>query len=200
MLTKTQLKILSYLIDNKEKLAGIRELAREISVAYYLVQMNVHDLKSKKIITIQRAGKTDIIRINESADSSYLIEAEQFKKKEFYKKFPGIKVILNKIIKESPFSFFVLLVFGSYAKTSSKLRKDSDLDLLIVIPDAKYEEGIQKTISSVSRTSSIKIHETLLTEDSFRSQLNKKELNVAAEAMDKHIIIYNGENYYNLIR
>ena len=80
------------------------------------------------------------------------------------------------------------------------MRKDSDLDLLIVIPDAKYEEGIQKTISSVSRTSSIKIHETLLTEDSFRSQLNKKELNVAAEAMDKHIIIYNGENYYNLIR
>lgn len=197
MLTKTQLKILSYLIDNKEKLAGIRELAREISVAYYLVQMNVQDLKSKKIITLQRAGKTDIIRINESADSSYLIEAEKFKKEEFYRKFPEIKVTLNKLMKGSPFSFFVILIFGSYAK---KPRKDSDLDLLIIVPDENSKELMQRTASSVSRTSLIKIHETILTEDSFTSMLNKKELNVVAETINNHVIIYGGENYYKLIK
>ncbi len=197
MLTKTQLKILSYLIDNKEKLVGIRELAREISVAYYLVQMNVQDLKSKKIITLQRAGKTDIIRINESADSSCLIEAEKFKKEEFYRKFPEIRVVLHKIIKETPFSFFIILVFGSYAK---KPRKNSDLDLLIIVPDENSKELMQRTASSVSRTSLIKIHETILTEDSFVSMLNKKELNVATEAVNKNIIIYGGENYYKLIK
>ena len=51
MLTKTQLKILSYLIDNKEKLAGIRELAKEISIVYYLVQRNIHDSLSKPTLS-----------------------------------------------------------------------------------------------------------------------------------------------------
>ena len=36
MITKTQLKILAYLIDHRDRLLGIRELAKNVSVAYYL--------------------------------------------------------------------------------------------------------------------------------------------------------------------
>ncbi len=200
MLTKTQLKILGYLIDNKERLVGIRELAKEISSVYYLVQKNIQQLKDMNVISLQKAGRTSIIKINEESEASYLIEAEQFKRREFYKTFPEIKVALNKIIRETSFSFFAVLVFGSYAKSPVNLRKGSDLDLLVIVPDKKYEDSIQKAISSVSRTSLIKIHEIILTEDSFKSQLSKKELNVSTEAKDKHILIYGGEDYYKIIR
>jgi hypothetical protein len=196
MLTQTQLKILAFLIDHKEKLCGIRELSKNISVAYYLVHKNIHDLKKKNIITLQRAGKTDIIRINEKATSLYLIEAENFKRDNFYRKYPDIKMILNKIIDQNPSSFFILLVFGSYTKQP---RKDSDLDLLVIAPNIKQEE-MQKTISSIGRTSIIKIHETIVDEESFASLLLKKELNVALEARNNHVIIYGDENYYKLLK
>ena len=86
MLTKTQLKILAYLIDNPGKFLGIRELAKEISTVYYLVQRNVQQLKKKRIITLQKAGRTFLVNLHPQIDASYLIEAEVFKKELFYQK------------------------------------------------------------------------------------------------------------------
>lgn len=197
MLTKTQLKILAYLINNRSKLLGIRELAKEISTVYYLVQRNIQQLKNMEVITLQKAGKTSIIRLHQQVDSSYLIEAEKFKRDQFYKRYPHIKVILKKIINQASSSFFTLLVFGSYTKQP---RKDSDLDLLVITPNQKQAEMMSKCISSVTRTSIIKIHETIVTEKSFVSMKKQKELNVALEAMEKHILIYGSENYYKLVK
>ena len=88
-----------------------------------------------------------------------------------------------------------MLVFGSYTKNP---RKDSDLDLLAIAPDEKYSKPINNAISSVARTSPIEIHETILTEESFLSLSRKKELNVASESLNNHIIIYGSENFYKL--
>ena len=196
MLTKTQLKIIAYLINNKNKLLGIRELAKEISCVYYLVQRNIHQLKEKNIINIQKAGKTNLIILNREVDYLYLVEAEKFKRDLFYKKYPSLKIMLKKIIKQSKSSFFILIVFGSYAK--EQVRKDSDLDLLVIVPNQKQAEIIEKVISSIARISPIKIHETIITEKSFALMSQKKELNVVLEAKDKHILIYGNELYYKL--
>lgn len=197
MLTKTQLKILACLIDSQNKLFGIRELAREISTVYYLVQRNIHQLEDKGVITIQRAGKTHIVTLHTQAEPSYLIEAENFKRDSFYMKYPDIRVTLKKIIGQAESAFFILLVFGSYAK---KPGKDSDLDLLFIVPATKQIKIMENAVSSAARTSTTKIHEIIVTEKSFVSMLQKKELNVAREAKEKHIQIYGNENYYNLIR
>lgn len=196
MLTKTQLKILAYLIGNQGKLLGIRELAREISTVYYLVQRNVHQLKNRKIISLQKAGKTSLISLHPQASPTHLIEAENFKRELFYKKYPHLKIMLKKIIVRAKSCFFIVLVFGSYTK---RPRKDSDLDLLIVVPNQTHAVAMEKCIASVARTSTIKIHESIVTEKSFMSMLQKKELNVALEAKEKHILIYGSENYYKLI-
>ena len=98
--------------------------------------------------------------------------------------------------KQSKSSFFILIVFGSYAK--EQVRKDSDLDLLVIVPNQKQAEIIEKVISSIARISPIKIHETIITEKSFALMSQKKELNVVLEAKDKHILIYGNELYYKL--
>lgn len=196
MLTKTQLKILAYLIDNQDKLIGIRELAKEISSVYYLVQKNVHQLKNKKIINLQNAGRTNIISLAPEMDSVYLVEAERYKQELFYKKYPTIKVVLKKIIEQFKSCFFVALVFGSYVQQP---RKDSDLDLLVIVPNEELASSMEKIISSVSRTSTLKIHDVVIDEGSFRAMLQKKELNVALEVKNKHILLYGGEVYYKLL-
>lgn len=197
MLTKTQLKILAYLIDHKEEHFGVRELARKISTVYYLVHRNIQQLKKKKIINLVRAGKTDLVSIRQQVDSAHLIEAEEFKREHFYQKYPHLKITLKEIISQVTSSFFILLVFGSYAKNQP--RKDSDLDLLVVVPDEKKVELMGRTISSVARASAFRIHEIIVTEESFALMLSKKELNVANEAKERHILIYGSENYHKLV-
>jgi len=196
-LTKTQLKVLAYLIDNRENMQGIRELAKSISTVYYLVQKNVHQLKKKKAVELQKAGKTMVVKISEQADSSYLAEAENFKRELFYKRYPYIRTMLKKIIKEAKSCFFILIVFGSYAKKPSN---DSDLDILAIAPDQNHREILGNAIRSAARTSTIIIHEEVIEEKSFISMIQKKELNVGSEAMENHIIAYGAENYYKLIR
>ncbi|MBI4981449.1 nucleotidyltransferase domain-containing protein [Candidatus Woesearchaeota archaeon] len=196
MLTPTQLKILAHLTDHPNKHLGIRELARDISTVYYLVQKNIQQLKKEKIINIVRAGKTDLIFLNKQIDSAGLVEAENFKKEHFYQKYPHLKITLRKIIASVGSSFFILLVFGSYAK--NRPREDSDLDLLVVVPHQGQVELMERIISSAARTSTFRIHETIVTEKSFVLMLSKKELNVANEAKETHILIYGTENYYKL--
>jgi len=197
MLTKTQLKILAYLIDNEDEPFGIRELSKRISTVYYLVQRNVQQLEKKKIITLQKAGKTSLVSINKQADPVYLIETEKFKRELFYKKYPHFKIVLKKIIRQSRSCFFIMLVFGSYAK--QRPRRDSDLDILVITTTQKREELMDRIFSSLKRTSLVKIHETIITEKSFLSMLQKKELSVALEVKEKHILIYGAEQYYKLV-
>lgn len=195
MQTKTQLKIMEHLIDNEGTAFGIRELARNISTAYYLVQRNVQQLKEKNILLLRKAGKTDIVSLHPQANTTYLIEAEKQKRESFYNKYPHLKVTLQKIVSQAESCFFVLLVFGSYAK---RPRKDSDLDILVIVPDQEQADQMQNTVSTAARTSTVRIHETIVTEMSYRQMLQRKDLNIALEAKSRHVLIYGEDQYYRL--
>lgn len=195
MLTQTQLKIVKYLIDHQDKHFGIRELAKQISTVYYLVQRNVQQLKNLKVIMLEVAGKTSLVKLHPRASQHYLLDAEVYKRLLFYQKYPALKVLLQKIIEQSRSCFFVLLVFGSYAQQP---RTDSDLDLLVIMPTPEQVDLMEKIIASVARTSTVKIHETIVTESSFITMRQRKELNVTQEAQGKHILIYGDQLYYKL--
>lgn len=196
MLTKTQLKIVSYLIDHPYNHFGIRELAKQISTVYYLIQRNVQQLNKAKIIELHPAGKTHLVKLHPRIGVQPLLDAETYKRFLFYQKYPAIQVILQKIIQQAHSCFFVLLVFGSYVQQP---RKDSDLDLLLIMPNQEQAELMERVIASMTRTSVLKIHETIITEQSFITMAQKKELNVAKEALEKHILIYGDQLYHKLI-
>jgi len=197
MLNKTQLKILAYLIDHQDKHLGIRELAKQISTVYYLVQRNVQQLRLAKAITLETAGKTNLVKLHPQANQQHFLDAEAYKRLLFYQRYPTFKVALQKIIQQSESCFLVLLVFGSYVQQP---RKDSDVDLLVIVPTSEQAELLGSVIASVARTSTIRIHETVVPESSFRTMLQRKELNIAQEAKEKHILIYGDQLYYQLIQ
>ncbi len=73
------------------------------------------------------------------------------------------------------------------------------MDLLMIVPHQKQVELMERIVSSVARMSTFRIHETVVTEKSFVLMLKQKELNVANEAKEKHILIYGSESYYKLV-
>lgn len=106
--------------------------------------------------------------------------------------------ILNKIriniFKVTP--FFIMLVFGSYVE--KKYSEKSDLDIAIIVDskDIKIKPYIEKII----RKEIIQIDYHIITKQDFKEMLLREEENLGKEIYRKHITIWGGNSYYELIR
>ena len=93
--------------------------------------------------------------------------------------------------------FFTIILFGSHVKGTASER--SDLDVVFVIPDRKFEKEVTSAVGSVERISPIGIHEIVLTSDEFMDLLKQKTSNVAWEAVDNRIVPYGAEALFKML-
>ena len=197
MLTSTQEQILSFLISHPEEQNTIRGIAKRLNKSYTLVYNNIAKLEKSEIVTKESVPPSKITKINEFAPVDILVDVELRRKREFLKKYPWIQVMLNDVLSNSRNLFFVLMVFGSYAK--EKQTKNSDLDLLIIVQDKKDAKEIDNAVSRAY--TKIKKGVNLIDADDFKEMIkNTNELNIGNEAKKHHIILYGAEIYYELIR
>lgn len=197
MLTKTEEQILVFLLSNPEERLTIRGIAKRLGKSYTLVYNNIADLDKKKIIRKQDVPPGQIISLNEFAPTNIFIEIELKRKKEFLQKYPWIQVMLEDILMYSSNLFFVLLVFGSYAKGTKTAK--SDLDLLIIAQNKGYINEIENAI----RKAYTKVKKSLNFADinDFEEMIkNPNKLNIGNEAKKFHIVLYGLEEYYQLIK
>lgn len=117
---------------------------------------------------------------------------EDKRTKEFLFKNPGLSVI-KKYVEEINYPFFIVLVFGSYAK-DTKTEK-SDIDICIISDNKDKERELIGKLNLLSLR--LGIHE--FTTKEFTSMIEKSQNNLGHEIIKKNIIIYGIENYYNLI-
>ncbi len=121
-------KVLVFLLDNKTEEFSIRAIAQNVSVDYKTVYMVVNDLIDREMILAKKVGQTILCSLNRKAFDEDIFKAETIRKEKLLKNknFLGLKNYISDI-KES---FFVLLIFGSWA--SGKKTKHSDIDLLLI--------------------------------------------------------------------
>lgn len=197
MLTQTQEQILDFLLSNPEEQFTIRGIAKRLDKSYTLVYNNIADLKKKEIIRKQAVPPAQIIKLNEFAPVDIFVDIELKRKKEFLQKYPWIKLMLEDILTSAKNHFFILLVFGSYAKGKTTLK--SDLDLLIIVQDKKdikeIEEVIHKTYTKVKK--GINFVDISDFEEMIK---NTNKLNIGNEARKYHIILYGVEEYHQIIK
>ena len=180
----TQTKILTLLLDNPEKHFTIRGIARELGKSYPLVYNNIEDLRKEGIIVKNKVPPAQLITINEFIPKHILIDIEIKKKNKLLKQYPWTKVMLDDIHSSAEELFFILIIFGSYAKGTQT--KKSDIDILIITPT---KDEIKEIENSVKRVYT-KISKNLIIVDvkDFMEMLkNTEELNVGNEAKKHHI-------------
>ena len=197
MVTITQNKILTLLLDNPEKHLSIRGIARELGKSYALVYNNIEDLRREGIIVKMKAPPAQLITINEFTPVHILIDIEIKKKNKLLKQYPWTKVMLDDIHSNAEQLFFILLIFGSYAKGTQT--KKSDIDILIITPTKDEIKDIENSVKRVYT----KVSKNLVIVDvkDFMEMLkNTEELNVSNEARKHHIILYGTEQYYQIIK
>lgn len=192
-LTKTDIAVLGLFASRILDRFTIRETARLLKKDLKIVHTSIKKLANEGFLIKE---KPNGIRLDYRKNISELAYAESVRKAAFFKRHPLIGIYAEKLIAESKTKLMILLIFGSYAQGKNKAK--SDIDLLAVVPE--YEEAVERQIISSLSLSPKKFHANIISEESFREMLKKRdEMNVVNETFNNHLILYGAEQYYALL-
>lgn len=187
---KTELKIIRQFIeDNSPK--TIRELSKQIKADYRITHTAVHRLINQNILNSRPVGKSSLCKFNDSYNGIKIYRAENERKEEILQN-SNINQLYKEIMPKLHTSFFVMLIFGSYAK--GKQTKTSDIDLLFISNIKDFENNLSNILSILP----LKTHALTFTEEEFIRMKDAKKPNVVHEAMKNNIILYGMETYYRI--
>lgn len=187
---KTELKIIRNFIENK-KPKTIREISQQIKADYKITHIAIQRLIGKKVLSVQTVGKSSLCKLEEKYYGMIIYEAEEERKGDIFKN-NNIKQLYKEIISKTNTGFFVLLLFGSYAK--GKQTKNSDIDLMLISNEKDFEIKISNILSLLP----LKTHALVFTEEEFIRMKDNKRSNVVQEAIENNIILYGIEAYYRI--
>ena len=164
----------------KKQMHG-RELAKELDTSLTRIQSILTDLRNINIIDYKVEGKNHIYFIKKNLMAkSFIINSENYKLAKIINKHPQLEPIFQDIILKS--NGRLIILFGSYAKGTSK--KDSDIDIYIETTDQKIKEEVQKIYDLIS----VKI-----------GKFNPDNL-LIKEIIKNHAIISRVEKYYEKLK
>ena len=190
--TKTEIKVLELFVSRILDSFTIREASRLIKKDLKIVHTSIKKLISKEFFIKDKNG----LRLNYKNNIQDLAYIENMRKDYFFKKHDLVKIHILNFLKKCSSKSFALLAFGSYA--SGTETKKSDIDLLVILPflNDKFERELNSSLS----VSNKKFHAIVITEESFREMLHKRdEMNAVNETLNNHILLYGAEQYYALL-
>ena len=188
---KTKQKIIKLFLDNKEP-KTIREISKQIKADYRITYLAAQRLINENILQVKTVGKSSLCKLNNSYYGAEIYLAENERKIDIFKN-SNIKQLFREINSKIETSFYVLLLFGSYAKGTQT--KSSDIDLLFICNEKNFEE---KKIFNIISLLPLKTHTLTFTEEEFIRMKDSKKPNVVQEATTNYIILCGIEAYYNI--
>ncbi len=187
---KTENKIIKLFIEDK-KPKTIREISKQIKADYRITYIATQRLLNKRILLSESIGKSTVCELNVFYYGIEICEAEG-ERREALLKNRNVRQIYKEIMAKAKSSFFIFLVFGSYAK--GKPARYSDIDIMFISNEKDFEEKISNILSLLP----IKTHSLVFTEKEFLRMKDSKKSSVVQEAIENNIILYGIENYYRL--
>jgi|SRR3989344_3652714 len=186
--------IIRYLIENKNEELNILKISKELKMNYKNIYSIIKRLEKESLIRLESFGQSSRVKLI-SQMHPLIFEAEYSRRKELLKN-KNLRVMLNDFKNTLKSKYYILLIFGSYAKKTQT--KNSDIDLMFIVPDGN-EELFEKNIHQTARSLPLPIHTLVFSEKQFLEMANSRESNVGQEALKNNIILYNIETYYEMI-
>lgn len=193
MLTKTQVKIMEIFATNITEKYSIKQIAEILDKPYPLIHRSIHKLLDEKLLLKDYHKLISLNYLENHQDLSYI---EYLRSKSFLDKNKNIGLLQEEIVKNFPYGYFSVIIFGS----SVISKKPDDLDLLLIIENTEEIEKAEKYLYNITRNYSLKIHSLILSFESVYEMLIRREdKNVMNEVLSKHLVLYGAELFYRLI-
>ena len=199
MLTKQQLTIFG--IFKRDLFASltfkqIKEESKQRS--NNIVQIAIKKFKEQDLVRTEITGDVTTYSLNlaNNATLSYLnlINDLDLQKRKFPKEI--LSEVQKKISKQT--DFFILIVFGSYAK--NKATEKSDLDIAIIVESKQTKKEVTPLIETVKRREIKPIDYHVFTKSEFLEMLKADIENVGKQIYKNSFIYYGFIEYCNLTR
>jgi predicted nucleotidyltransferase len=183
------LKLVWILGKNISSSLPIRQLASDAKVPYATAYRTI--AKYKSVFAVVKKGNIRLCSLNleDSITKNYLILAERQQSELFLSRHPELSVLR----KELPAGDYSCILFGSRAE--EKERKKSDMDICIINKDGSKNVNFSK-YELVFKTD---INPIYLARMEFRQMLREKSHNLSREIIQKHIILYGEEYFWNIV-
>ncbi len=188
---RTEIRLLKTLLDHPGQ-PTIRRLAELAGADYRIAHTAAARLARKGAVTLRRTGAANEVILSRMPTLE-LFQAEQERQEDILKN-KDLKALLALLKQRLGTSFYVLLLFGSYAKHTQTAR--SDIDLLFIIPDREMETRIERALSEVP----LPVHPVILTEAEFRKMVKTTEFSVVSEAITQNVVLHGIEPYCEMVR
>ena len=196
IIKKTQLKILKLLIEKQNEQFSMNRIAHILKKPYAHIYNLIQDLVKKKIVRLKPIPPAQIVLFSDSVPKDVLVTVEQFRTEEFLKKSSWLKLYMQDVARTAPHPFFILVIFGSYAKGTQTSK--SDIDILMIIPNKEEMDIFEPATEHYTKVKKSVI--IVDTEGFLEMVKNTTEFNVGNEARKHHFILHNIETYYDLLR
>ena len=189
-----EVEVVKLLIEQRDKELSINQIAKLLKKDYKNTHNMVIRLVKMSLVQLQPFGRSQRVVLY-NKPHPLLFEAEYGRRRELLKN-KAIAIMYDSF-RRLRSTFYILLVFGSYAKKT--YTKHSDIDLLFIVPD-RAEDSMERELYNISNTLPLKLHVHIFKETDFKAMKNSKEITVGSEAMQHNIIIHGIESYYELLQ
>ncbi len=199
MLTKQQLTILG--VFRKDIFASltfkqIKEESKQKS--NNIVQIAIQQFKEQDLVKTKVIGDVTIYSLNLDNNITLshlnLINDLEIQKRKFPKEI--LSEIQRRISKQT--NFFILIVFGSYAK--NKATEKSDLDVAVIVESEQTKKEITSLLETVKRREIKPIDYHVFIRDEFIEMLRAEYENIGKQIYKNSLIYYGFIEYCYLIR
>lgn len=199
MLTKEQLRILS--LFGKDFFASltfkqVKEQSKQRS--NNIVQIALKEFQKQNVVQTKRIGNIITYQLNleHNLTLSYLnlLNELEINKKRFPHK---ILQELQKRISKST-NFFILILFGSYAK--GKTTEKSDLDIAVIVESELSKKEIIPSLETIKRREIILLDYHVFTRNEYLEMLEADMENLGKQIYKNNLILYGFIQYCDLIK
>jgi hypothetical protein len=191
MFTKTQIEIMKIFVSKIDKKFSINQISDILKKKYPLIHRSIKPLIGNNYLLKDEQA---LISLNYRNNHSELAFLESIRKSEWLDKNKDAKLFFQECLKSMQTDFFILMVFGSSVEI-----KGRDIDLLFILNEKELEKN-EKIIRNISENFTLNSDINVIPIESAYEMLSKREeANVLNELLNKHIILFGGENFYRIL-
>ena len=199
MLTKEQLNILSVFKKNIFASLTFKQIKQDSrQKSNNLVQIAIKEFQKQGIVKTKEIGDVTAysLNLNNNLTFSYLniVNEAEISKIKIPKNI--LDEVKNRIFKYT--EFFILILFGSYAK--GQATQKSDLDIAVIVESEQTKKEITPYLETIKRREVISIDYHIFTRFEFLEMLKTDTENVGKQIFKSNIIYYGYILYCNMIK
>ncbi len=181
-------------IFKKYTFRELKEFTNENSNS--IIQDAIKKFKEEKLIIEETLGNLKLYMFNYENEQSFNVLQEILLNNLNSNALKSIYILKKEI--EVYELFYSLVIFGSYAK--NKQKKESDLDIFLLVKDYSIKKDLEIAIKSSSMKSLITLDIHIIDINDFLKMLKESYENLGKEIIRKNYPIHNVNIFYKIIK